>query len=160
LEAARWSGVPEGVEGAPVTGLGVGVVPLGVGVPVAAGAGLVVSVPVGVVVGMTVGTDGVGVTEPVGNTSGVAAGVPVDVVVGVGVATVSVPVVVVERVPETSGAARVVVCEELNTVEVTVSRALACAAASAGVSNVVNLVIMTVDSLTVVAGSGSGSRFS
>jgi len=155
-----------------------------VGVPVAVGAGVVsepvVVVAVGVTVGMTDGSVGVGVTEPVpvvvGNGVSVAVGAPVgttDGSVGTGVtepvadtvALVVVPVavgitavsVVAQGVPETSGTAMVVVCEKLITVEVgaSVPTALACAIASARLSNVVTLVILTVDSLTVVAGSGS-----
>jgi hypothetical protein len=155
-----------------------------VGVPVAVGAGVVsepvVLVAVGVTVGMTDGSVGVGVTEPVpvvvGNGVSVAVGAPVgttDGSVGTGVtepvadtvALVVVPVavgitavsVVAQGVPETSGTAMVVVCEKLITVEVgaSVPTALACAIASARLSNVVTLVILTVDSLTVVAGSGS-----
>ena len=154
------------------------------GVPVAVGAGVVsepvVVVAVGVTVGMTDGLVGVGVTEPVpvvvGNGVSVAVGAPVgttDGSVGTGVtepvadtvALVVVPVavgitavsVVAQGVPETSGTAMVVVCEKLITVEVgaSVPTALACAIASARLSNVVTLVILTVDSLTVVAGSGS-----
>jgi hypothetical protein len=151
--------VGAGVVSEPVVVVAVGVTVgmtdglVGVGVtepvPVVVGNGVSVVVAVGAPVGMTDGSVGTGVTEPVADTVAL-----VVVPVAVGVAAVSV---VAEGAPETSGTAMVVVCEKLITVEVgaSVPTALACAIASARLSNVVTLVILTVDSLTVVAGSGS-----
>ena len=175
------SGVAGGAEGAPVAVVGGTSVPLAVGkgvesganVPLAVGAGAVSVAPVG----MIDGSVDVGVTEtvPVGLVVGnrvsvvVAVGVPVgttDESVGVGVtepvsvAEVAGTGVEVEASVHTVAAAvsvHEVVSEQLITRSL-VPRASANAIASAGLSNVIILVVTTVDTLTVVA--GSGSRFS
>ena len=151
-------GVTETVPVGLVVGNGVSVVPVGmtdgsvnVGATETVPVGLVVGnrvsvvVAVGVPVGTTDESVGVGVTEPVSVAEVAGTGVEVEAsvhTVAVGVAALSVHEVVSEQLITRS----------------LVPRASANAIASAGLSNVIILVVTTVDTLTVVA--GSGSRFS